>query len=330
VSTTVGSHLRLGAQAFAQRLGNYGDDKVILDWAVADYNFRQEFGVRVGRIKYPRGLYGEALDLDVLRPFIFLPLGNYDPVLRDFASSFDGAMIYGTLSAAAAGSFDYKVFYGDIKMNTNTGVSDYFTATGLFAGAGVSTLGVDHVNGVAVDWTTPVSGLKLHLSYSELTKLQARGNFAPAPVLPFLLQVTVAYTSIGAEYTVNDWTFAAEWLRQDGDSVVQALPILNNAGKFGSSHSYVSVARRFGAKWEVGGYYSYSEDRFPTPGTPDAANEQKDLAMCARYNVNEHLILKIEHHWIDGYTNMLNSAKTPNPTYKGKSSFFAAKATLLF
>src|SRR5689334_23129464 len=30
-SGSLGAHLRLGAQAFAQRLGNYGEDKVILD-----------------------------------------------------------------------------------------------------------------------------------------------------------------------------------------------------------------------------------------------------------------------------------------------------------
>ena len=57
-----------------------------LDWAVADYNFRQEFGIRVGRVKYPKGLYGEALDLDVIRPFVFLPMSVYNPVLRDFSA----------------------------------------------------------------------------------------------------------------------------------------------------------------------------------------------------------------------------------------------------
>src|SRR4051812_33196140 len=70
-STTLGAHTRVGAQVFAQRLGALGGDHAILDWAVLDYNVRQEFGVRVGRVKYPKGLYGEALDLDVVRPFAF-------------------------------------------------------------------------------------------------------------------------------------------------------------------------------------------------------------------------------------------------------------------
>jgi hypothetical protein len=71
-SMTLGSHLRLGGQVFGQTLGKYGDDKPALEWAQADYNFRPEFGIRVGRIKYPRGLYSDTLDLDMIRPFIFI------------------------------------------------------------------------------------------------------------------------------------------------------------------------------------------------------------------------------------------------------------------
>src|SRR5262245_55649769 len=121
-STTFGSHFRVGGQVFAQRLGALGGDKVILDWAQADYNFSPAFGLRVGRVKYPKGLHGEALDLDVVRPFVFLPGAVYSPVMRDFCASFDGAMIYGTFNVGKAGSIDYKAFYGDIPMTADKGV----------------------------------------------------------------------------------------------------------------------------------------------------------------------------------------------------------------
>lgn len=330
VSTTVGSHIRLGAQGFAQRLGNYGNDKVLLDWAVADYNFRQEIGIRVGRIKYPKGLYGETLDLDALRPSVFLPMGIYNPVLRDFSSSFDGAMIYGNLSAGSLGTVDYKLFYGDIKMNTRMGVADYFNNASLFASPGVSSLSVDSVSGAALDWSTPVSGLKVHLSYSKLSKVEGRGQFAAVPVLPILLQVSPAYTTVGVEYVRNEWTFAAEWMQQDGSSLIQAIPALNTVGEFGSESSYVSVARRLGDKWEVGSSYSFSENLHPSAGTAKKDKELKDWAVSVRYNVNENIVVKLEHHWIDGRYNLFNTAKTPNPTIKDTSSFFAAKTTLSF
>ncbi len=150
-SGTIGAHLRVGCQLFAERLGNYGEDKVHLDWANADYNFRQEIGIRVGRIKYPKGLYGEALDLDVIRPFVFLPMSVYNPILRDFSASFDGAMIYGTLGLGKGGSLDYKVFYGDIQMNKDQGVADFFNNADLYSAAGVQKLRLDHVAGISFD-----------------------------------------------------------------------------------------------------------------------------------------------------------------------------------
>jgi len=329
VSTTVGSHLRVGAQGFAQRLGNYGEDKVKLDWAVADYNFRQEIGVRVGRIKYPKGLYGEALDVDAIRPFIFLPSALYNPVLRDFSASFDGAMIYGTIPTAKAGSFDYKVFYGDIAMNTEQGVADFFNDTSLYAG-GVKTLGTDSVKGAAVDWSTPINGLKLHASYSKLTHVVGKGQFAAMPVLPILIDVSPAYTTFGAEYAYNEWTFAAEWQRQEGAALIQALPALDSPSKYGTRGYYASVARRLGEKWELGTYYSKVEDAHTAPTEPKASNEMKDWALSVRYNVNEHVILKAELHSIDGRYNVFNTVRTPNPTKADSSSFWAVKSTFIF
>lgn len=329
VSTTVGSHLRLGAQGFAQRLGNYGEDQIKLDWAVADYNFRPEIGIRAGRVKYPKGLYGEALDVDAIRPFIFLPSSLYNPVLRDFSSSFDGAMIYGTLSTAKAGSVDYKIFYGDIAMNTDMGVADFFNDTSTFAG-GVRSLEVDHVKGAALDWSTPLQGLKLHLSYSRLSEAQGRGQFAPMPVLSSLIQVTIDYTTIGLEYAYNDWTFAAEWQDQSGESLVQALPVVNNTGDYGTKNYYVSVSRRLGSKWELGTYFSKSENKHPSATMTAAQKHLDDLVFSVRYNVNEHVILKAEYHSIDGRNNVFNTSRTPNPTKADSMSFWAVKSTFIF
>jgi hypothetical protein len=330
-STTFGSHLRVGGQLFAQRLGNYGDDKVKLDWANADYNFRQEIGVRVGRIKYPKGLYGEALDLDVVRPFIFLPMSIYNPIMRDFSASFDGAMVYGTFGLGAkGGSLDYKLFYGDIKMDKDQGVADFFNDSDLYAG-GVQKLGLDSVRGVALDWSTPVSGLKVHASYSELTDLFGDGQFYAMPVLPVSIQLpSIGYTTFGAEYVHGDWTFAAEYQIQDGNTKIVAAPVLNQTGNYGMNNWYVSAARRFASKWEVGGYYSFSEDRYPSATAKKEAKQIGDWALSLRYDLNEHVTFKAEYHYVDGNYNMFNTAKTPNPTLDEQTQLFALKTTLSF
>lgn len=331
VSTTVGSHLRLGAQGFAQRLGNYGEDTVRLDWAVADYNFRQEIGVRVGRIKYPKGLYGEALDLDAIRPFIFLPTGIYNPILRDFFASFDGAMVYGTLGLGKAGSLDYKVFYGDISMNPDMGVADFFNGSGLFASPGPQKLGTDSVQGVSFDWSTPIAGLKIHASRSKLKGAFAEGKFAAMPVLPINLMVNyVNYTTVGAEYVRDNWTFAGEWFYQSGTTHIEALPALNSNGDYGSTSYYASVARRFQEKWEIGAYYSHAHNLYPSAGSPSVANHLNDRVLSLRYDVNEHLIVKLELHSIEGRYNIFNTPKNPNPTFKDSTTLIAVKTTLSF
>src|SRR5580658_6594917 len=177
VSDTIGAHLRVGAQAFAQSFGNIGDDKIILDWAIADYNFNQAFGIRVGRVKYPKGLYGEALDLDSIRPFVFLPGSVYSPILRDFSASFDGGMIYGTVNAGKS-SFDYKVFGGNIPMGPQQGVAEFYNTSGLYTSAGVGAMAMDSVEGAQFTWNTPVDGLKFVYSYSVFNNLSTDGPFA--------------------------------------------------------------------------------------------------------------------------------------------------------
>jgi hypothetical protein len=269
-----------------------------------------------------------------VRPFIFLPMSIYSPIMRDYNSSFDGAMFYGTVSLGGAGSADYKVFYGDIPMSTDQGVADYFnSAATLFKAPGVKTLGVDYVGGMSVDWTTPVNGLKAHLSWSRMSELQGSGNFA---VVPFPLTVTIAlpnlnYTTAGLEYSRNDWTFAAEFQRVASDTVTNAPPIVsNNRGEYGVDNYYVSAARRFGGRYEIGGYWSVASNRYPAAGTSSSAARMKDWALSFRCDLNEHVTVKLEGHLIDGSYNVFNTPRTPNPVMKPESSFFAAKTTFSF
>lgn len=329
-STTVGAHLRIGGQLFAQRLGNYGEDKVKLDWAQADYNFRQEFGIRVGRVKYPKGLYGEALDLDVIRPFIFLPMALYNPVVRDFNSSVNGGLIYGTISAGKGGSIDYKVFYGKVPMSPDQGVADFFNTTGLYTSAGVSKVGMDHSAGGQVFWSTPVTGLKVGYSYSYLKDLVATGKFAMFPAGNVVLDIPkYHYHTFSAEYVRDQWTFAAEYQRVGGDTLV-TQPFGASPGKAKTLNWYVSAARRLNDKFEVGAYYSVQENKNPTAGTPDAATYNRDWAASIRYDVNEHVTCKLEFHSIDGRYNVFNTPRTPNPVIADETTYFAAKVTFSF
>lgn len=331
LSTNLGARLRLGAQAFGQRLGQYGDDRMILDWAVADYNFRQEAGLRVGRVKYPRGLYGEALDLDVVRPFVFLPLAVYNPVLRDFSASFDGAMLYGTIDARRAGSFDYKAFYGDIPVNPRQGVSDFFNTTGLYAAPGVTEMDVKDVGGAQVLWSTPLAGLRLGASYSYLKEISGAGAFAYGPGLVRVTGNRYTYTTFSAEYISGAWTLAAEWQRTD-DTFTTTTTTTGRPSRNGGDAWYASAARRLNRWLEVGGYFSRSENRFPSVTARRAQRVLDDSALSVRFDINEHVVCKVEVHYIDGFMGMFNTVRVPNPPAQrtDRTVLFAAKTTFSF
>lgn len=332
-STTLGAHTRVGAQVFAQRLGALGGDHAILDWAVLDYNVRQEFGVRVGRVKYPKGLYGEALDLDIVRPFAFLPTTVYNPVLRDFAASFDGAMFYGTIDAGRS-SFDYKAFTGDIPITAEKGVAEFYNGSGLYSSAGAKTLGMDRVSGGQLNWNTPVSGLKFGFSYSAYTNLQTDGAFVAAPQFNLHSNLkNFAWHTYSAEYVVRNWTFATEWQRSAGGLVISAPPVMADSPSLvGWDAWYVSAARRLGAKWEVGTYFAAIRSRFPSSAGSLPGNQRADKAVSLRYDINEHVLVKIEAQFQDGTYQMFNTARIPNPsaTRKDTNTLIAAKTTLSF
>ncbi len=333
VSTTLGSRLRVGAQVFAQRLGALGGDHVILDWAVADYNFSPAVGLRVGRVKYPKGLYGEALDLDVVRPFVFLPGAVYSPVMRDFNASFDGAMLYGNVNPGA-GTIDYKVFYGDIPMTPEKGVAEFYNNAGLYTSAGVTGLRMDSVVGGQLTWNAPVSGLKFVYSYSQYSNLGTDGNFVAVPSLNLHSNIArFSWNTVSAEYSWREWVFASEWQRSYGGFGYSAPPIVTAApSPVGWDGWYVSAARRLNARFEAGAYYGYLKTRYPSPTTPDAQRHQADYALSLRYDINEHVLVKIEGHYLDGTYQTFDTARIPNPsaTLRNNNTLLAVKTTLSF
>ena len=73
VSTTLTDKLRVGCQFLARDLGDAGNNKVVLDWGYGDYHFRDEIGIRIGKVKRPMGFYNEGRDVDILRTWVLLP-----------------------------------------------------------------------------------------------------------------------------------------------------------------------------------------------------------------------------------------------------------------
>ena len=82
-STELTDDLHVGVQFFSRDLGTIGNDDIKVDWAFADYHWKDWLGVRVGKIRIPYGLYNEIRDIDILRLSIILPQSVYSEIARD-------------------------------------------------------------------------------------------------------------------------------------------------------------------------------------------------------------------------------------------------------
>lgn len=327
---------RIGAQVFGQRLGSFGHDTVKLDWASVDYQAAQWLGFRAGRVKMPRGLYNEALDLDSVRPFILLPQSIYDARLRDFNAAFDGGMLYGNISLKQFGSVDYRAFYGRKEIDTNSGANAYFNNDFAMLNGPI---GLDAVYGGSVFWNTPLNGLRFGYSYSEFKNLEATRWFLDDTTMGPVWKRTSMFPRhlVSAEYTTGDWVFAAEATQEDatyktGFFDLPDWPISLIDAKH---HSYyVSAARRINARFELGTYYSYFKKTDQLPPTFDYLRKQEDIAVSVRFDVNEHLILKAEIHRLKGNGQVFEAPRDvfaePPPRDDGAWTMFAVKATLSF
>ena len=323
---------RVGAQVFGQKLGTYGDDQMSLDWGSVDYQATQWLGVRGGRVKMPRGLYNEALDLDSTRPFVFLPQSVYDARLRDFQSSFDGGMVYGNINLKKAGSLDYKAFFGQKSMSIDSGANDYFNNDAPFPNTDLS---MDDAWGGSLFWNTPLQGLRVGYSFSRFD------NFSTIRIVPGkgpANKITDAYDRhlASIEYTVGDWVFAAEGGVDDTDYNVEytGLPVTIFLHPE-CYYYYVSAAWRPKRWLELGAYYSSYHFGQSVEGTTKGIilpSDQNDLALAARFDITDHLLFKIEGHYLDGSAAVFDVPSKPQPPASRDDSWFmfAAKVTFSF
>jgi hypothetical protein len=267
---------------------------------------------------------------------VFLPGAVYSPILRDFSASFDGAMIYGSFNVGGS-SFDYKAFYGDIPITSGKGVAEFYNNAGLYSAAagGVAKLEMDAVAGGQLVWNTPVSGLKVAYSYSHFDNLATEGPFVAMTALNLKSNIErFSWNTISAEYLWGNWVFAGEWQRTKGKLAYATSPMVVvsvSNSPVGWDGWYLSAARRLNDKFEVGAYYGSLESNTGS-NTSLPQNHQRDTALSIRFDINEHVLIKVEGHYIDGTYQTFNTVRLPNPsaTRSDDTVVFAVKSTFSF
>jgi len=312
-------NLRLGIQMLSRDMGKVGNNKVEVDWAYGDYRFRNWLGIRAGLMKRPFGLYNQFRDIDAARTGVFLPMGVYPDITRDFYLATQGVGVYGMLP----GGLSYEVQYGTVPLDTDDGIVKIIEND---LGFQTENIDNDDVFAFMLRWNTPLSGLALAFTGLSMGDVVAETNLGRLNVTRFEVYVP------SLEYEFGDFSFSAEYRYQTtemnlNDTIMLMDEILEAW--------HTTAAYRLTDWFELGLGYSVvydnrddkDGDRFKERGLPGSRAWRKDLALSTRFDISDYWIFKLEGHYINGLRNVTSDLSgDPSEDW----FLFAAKMTFTF
>jgi hypothetical protein len=314
-------NLRLGLQLMSRDLGGTRSNDIYLDWGYADYRFNDAFGIRVGKIKLPRGLYNQTRDVDFLRTNIMLPQSIYTESGRDLVDAYQGGSIYGNFDIGALGNIEYEALVGTFIADSDSPfMTNYYSSLdpNMAGSSGASNYAeMSWGFAPAIRWNTPIEGLRF-----GITSLFADMSFGGDYFSNFFgSQVTMdsamkfvesGMPTLSVEYVRNKLKLAAEYTQLNADADITMATGIPGVGtvdvitaEVRSEGFYGAVSYQFCDWFEAGTYYSvYYADRDDRDGDNLGPNDhmgyQKDWTISARFNVLSNMTLKFETHFIDG------------------------------
>jgi len=335
--------LRIGGQLFYRNLGDYSEDKVIIDWALIDYQPFEWAGIRLGKVKMPYGLYNENRDSDFLLPLIFLPQSIYDESRRDTSLAYLGGGIYGNIPAAAWGDIDYHLFAGELSYpsdsilaaGTKNSLQSNITSNNNKPPAARNPLlpaeltSIERENEKMYGGSLVLNSLEgdlrvgLSLLHSK-SYIYVNGSSVP------LTETTVRSKFVlSLEYTWLDWVFAGEY--GESDRQTKTAGVITMDGPSQSWYLLASYTPFY--RWTFSVLYDefyrlkHDKDGETRPQSPDYMGWRKDLGVAARYDLRDDLVIKAEYHIIDGGAMQLGVI---NSNVDRFWNYFAAKLTYSF
>ncbi len=364
-STDLSEKLRVGLQLISRSLGSVGNNAVQLDWAYADYRFRDWLGFRGGKMRVPYGSYNEIRDIDQLRTCIILPQSVYPESLRAFSSGVLGFGVYGDLPFESAGTLSYEVQSGTCTAhNAETGLKQ--TLAGIAPLYPDMDMNADFIGTFHLTWNTSLDGLRFRggVAYTSQVAFDAQmipsfslvnvgGNLAfvsllgnqditPGSSMKIALRDAIVF-SLSLEYVYEKTTFIGEFLQQKADLTgtiaLNGLPITTvmPADQSYQEGFFLLLSYALTDSLEIGTYYSlywpYADDRsgagLAAEGEPDHSAWQHDIALSTRYDIFSFWSVKLEGHYMSG-TGDLPSSSNPVNTLQENWFFGAFKTSVMF
>jgi hypothetical protein len=162
VTSNLTDDIHLGIQFISRKMVNYGENFSKIDWAFADYRWRDFLGFRFGKIKMPFGLYNEIRDIDMLRTSILLPSSLYNESWRDTLTSLEGVGIYGNIFIEQLGNINYQALSGQLDVSCDGGVAGYIEHNGMVE---ISKIEPRNSYMASILWDLPIEGISIGSSY---------------------------------------------------------------------------------------------------------------------------------------------------------------------
>lgn len=343
VTTALSDRFKAGMQLFSQDQGDVGNNAVHLDWAFLDYKWKEAFGIRVGRVKTPLGLFNEIRDYDMLRTSILLPQGVYSEYYRELQIAYQGVALYGTLPLASVGKLTYDVFGGQPQVPADGIMAKYLADESLR----IISMPVDRMIGARLHWYAPVNSPLNGLMFGA-TMMQFRVELnQESTTQPIYFRSDVPetrFTFFSASYDIGKWTLAGEYQRWGYDGTLYAdmshVNVPNPAPyeyTIATDTYYVLLSYTVTDWLRTGVYYSvYYADRddrdgkkLPARGLKDYAGWQKDLALSLRFDISDAWIVKLETHVMNGVA-LCDFAENDMSKIKENWMLFAVKTTFTF
>lgn len=316
--------LHVGMQFFSRDLGRTDNNELVIDWAYGDYLWRDWLGIRVGVLRMVHGLYSEIRDQDMLRTSVFLPQSIYPEVDRDYYTRMYGGQIYGNIPMSSFGDLTYRFLVGTYNPNTDSSsLTIRIEDSGFFEVRKFNHDGIQY-NG-SLNWETPLEGLRIcttgWIMNTAGADLIAPDGFGPMIPQNSAITIDVERWSVvsSIEYTWQNLRFAAEYrlenTKNDWLGIADAFDSEVDAEGY-----YLELSYRFSRWLEMGTYYSKfypnKDDKDGKQniayGMDDFLAWQKDFAISARFDINDHWLIKLEGHYMDGAADWLFTNDNPD------------------
>lgn len=318
-SWTPVKNLQLALQVVSRQAGRTDDGHLRIDFGLLSYTAistpENVWGIRLGRIVNPYGLYNDTRDMPFTRPSILLPQSIYFDINRQLALSSDGLQIFG----------ENHSDFGDLFFQINGGwsrttdpdfkrsISD--SLPGNMAGqlSWVARLMYEYDGGRV---RLGVTGAELNAGFKPNSQRNvlgaAPGNFTLQPVL------------FSAQYNAENWSLTTEYLLRYVSAPFPS-PILipgPNTETAGEAYYFQGTYR---ITPEVEGFvrydvlYNNTGDRngkqfAALTGDPGLARWQfaKDISAGIRWDITPSIMLRAEYHYVNG-TAWLSSLENQPP-----------------